>query len=50
VFAQAAGFEFAGRRAVLENPSDPRTAAVFDPSVRGHTDQFVLKFRRPAAG
>jgi predicted methyltransferase len=46
---QAAGFEFAGQSAVLENPSDPRTAPVFDPSIRGHTDQFMLKFRRPTA-
>jgi predicted methyltransferase len=22
---------------------------VFDPTIRGHTDQFILKFRRPGA-
>jgi predicted methyltransferase len=33
---------------VLRNPSDPRTALVFDKSIRGHTDQFILKFRKPA--
>ncbi|MDB5470496.1 MAG: hypothetical protein JWR84_2056, partial [Caulobacter sp.] len=26
---------------------DPRTATVFDASIRGTTDQFVLKFRKP---
>ena len=42
----AAGFEFAGRSEVLRNPADPRTANVFDPSIRGRTDQFALKFRK----
>jgi predicted methyltransferase len=32
---------------VLANAEDPRTAVVFDPSVRGKTDQFILKFRKP---
>lgn len=43
----AAGFEFAGESKVLRNPNDPRTAKVFDQSIRGHTDQFVYKFRKP---
>jgi predicted methyltransferase len=43
----AAGFEFVGSSAVLANAGDPRTAVVFDPSVRGKTDQFILKFRKP---
>jgi predicted methyltransferase len=43
----AAGFEFVGSSAVLANPADPRTAVVFDPGIRGKTDQFILKFRRP---
>ncbi|HEY2676782.1 MAG TPA: hypothetical protein VGI65_07405 [Steroidobacteraceae bacterium] len=43
----AAGFEFVGSSDVLANPADPRSANVFDPSVRGKTDQFILKFRRP---
>jgi predicted methyltransferase len=46
--AEAAGFIFDGESKVLANPADPRTVAVFDPSVRGHTDQFVLRFRKPA--
>jgi predicted methyltransferase len=43
----AAGFKFEGESRVLRNKDDPRTAKVFDPSMRGHTDQFILKFRRP---
>ncbi|HLY04523.1 MAG TPA: hypothetical protein VKR31_02135, partial [Rhizomicrobium sp.] len=44
---EAAGFKFAGESDVLRNPNDPRTAKVFDPSIRGKTDQFILKFRKP---
>lgn len=44
---EAAGFEFVGASEVLRNPADDRTLKVFDPSVRGHTDQFVFKFRKP---
>lgn len=44
---EAAGFEFVGASAVLANPSDPHTAGVFDPSIRGRTDQFLFKFRKP---
>ncbi len=43
----AAGFKFVGESNVLRNPADPRTALVFDKSVKGHTDQFVYKFRKP---
>ena len=43
----AAGFRFAGESPLLANPKDPLTAVVFDKSIRGHTDQFVLKFRKP---
>lgn len=43
----AAGFEFAGSSKLLANAADPRTAKVFDPSIRGKTDQFILKFRKP---
>jgi predicted methyltransferase len=43
----AAGFEFVGSSDILANAGDSRTAAVFDPSIRGKTDQFILKFRKP---
>jgi predicted methyltransferase len=44
---EGAGFVLEGETDVLRNPADPRTALVFDPSIRGHTDQFVLRFRKP---
>lgn len=44
---EAAGFVFAGESDVLRNLEDPHTASVFDPSIRGHTDQFMLRFRKP---
>ncbi len=43
----AAGFELVAESALLANPQDPHTKGVFDPSIAGHTDQFLLKFRRP---
>lgn len=43
----AAGFVLVGESNVLRNPADPRTALVFDKSIRGRTDQFILKFRKP---
>lgn len=44
---EAAGFKFEGASDVLRNPNDAHTAKVFDPSIRGKTDQFILKFRKP---
>jgi predicted methyltransferase len=44
----AAGFQFVGSSNLLRQPADPRTAKVFDPAIRGRTDQFILKFRKPA--
>jgi predicted methyltransferase len=44
---EASGFTFEGESTVLANPEDPHTAGVFDPSIQGRTDQFILKFRRP---
>jgi len=43
----SAGFEFVGQSDVLHNPDDSHTKIVFDPSIRGHTDQFIYKFRKP---
>jgi predicted methyltransferase len=43
----SAGFDYYGSTAVLRNPDDDHTRKVFDPSIRGHTDQFVLVFRKP---
>ena len=44
----AAGFVLEAEADLLRNPADPRTAIVFDPGVRGKTDQFILRFRKPA--
>jgi predicted methyltransferase len=45
----AAGFKLEGTSNLLNNPADTHTLKVFDPAIRGHTDQFVMKFRKPAA-
>ena len=44
---EAAGFKLLAQSDLLHNPADPHTAKVFDPSIRGKTDQFILKFRKP---
>jgi len=44
---EAAGFKFVGEDHALHNAADPKTAGVFDPSIRGKTDQFVYKFSKP---
>ncbi len=43
----AAGFTLEAESAALANPADMHDKPVFDPSIRGHTDQFALKFRKP---
>lgn len=43
----AAGFVFVGQSEVLHNPADDHTKIVFDPAIRGKTDQFLFKFRKP---
>jgi len=43
----AAGFTFVGESKALANPKDDHKLKVFDPAIRGHTDQFVYKFRKP---
>ena len=36
----SAGFQFVGESNVLHNPNDSHTLKVFDPSIRGRTDQL----------
>jgi len=43
----AAGFVFVGSSDLLHRPEDTHALKVFDPAVRGKTDQFILKFRKP---
>src|ERR1700722_13124195 len=45
--ALAAGFKLDAESAILANPADDHTKKVFDPSVRGHTDQFLFRFKKP---
>ena len=43
----AAGFKLDGESAILANPADDHTKMVFNPALRGKTDQFLLRFRKP---
>ncbi len=43
----AAGFILDGESDVLRNPVDAHKIKVFDPAIRGHTDQFAFRFRKP---
>lgn len=45
---EAAGFVFDGESDALRNPKDPHDISVFDKSIRGYTDQFIYRFRKPA--
>ena len=45
-FARA-GFVLDGQSDMLRNPQDDHNKSVFDPSIRGHTDRIVYRFRRP---
>jgi predicted methyltransferase len=45
--AIAAGFVFVKESEALRNPQDTHKLAVFAPQIRGHTDQFIYKFRKP---
>ncbi len=42
-----AGFKLEAESKLYSRPADPRTANVFDPAIRGQTDQFTLRFRKP---
>jgi predicted methyltransferase len=44
---EAAGFKFESASLVLQNKADDHTLKIFDPMIRGHADQYVLKFRKP---
>jgi len=43
----AAGFKLIDESNALEHPDDDRRHSIFDTSVRGRTDEFMLKFQRP---
>lgn len=43
----AVGFVFEAESRALANPADSGSESVFAPGVRGATDQFAHRFRRP---
>jgi predicted methyltransferase len=45
-FAKA-GFTLDGESDVLAHPDDAHTTMVFDEAIRGRTDQFLFRFRKP---
>jgi predicted methyltransferase len=42
-----AGFVIEAESNILHNPADDHTKGVRDPSVAGHTDQFLIRARKP---
>jgi predicted methyltransferase len=45
--AKAAGFTIDGESDVLKHTADDHTKLVFDPTLRGKTDQFAVRLRKP---
>jgi len=43
----AAGFKLVAEGDFLHRPADDHTKTIFDPAIRGHTDQYALKFLKP---
>ena len=44
---EGAGFVLEGESNALANAEDDHTTSVFDPEIRGKTDRYVLRFRKP---
>ena len=44
---EATGFKLEARSDLLRHPADDHTAKVQEAGIRGKTDQFILKFRKP---
>ena len=44
---ERAGFVLEAESQLLRNPADDRTLLVFDDKIRGRTDRFIFKFRKP---
>ena len=43
----AAGFKFDSESNILKSTTDDHSGKIFDSGMHNHTDQFVLKFRKP---
>ncbi len=44
---EKAGFKLDAQSDLLANPADTHEKKVFDPAIRGHTDKFMLRFKKP---
>ena len=44
---ESAGFVLDDKSDLLRNMEDDHSKGVFDPSIRGNTDRFVLRFKKP---
>lgn len=44
---EAAGFVYEAESRAVVNPADDHTLSVFDPAIRGRTDRFAYRFRKP---
>lgn len=44
---ERAGFVLEAESDLLRNPADDHRQGVFDPAIRGKTDRFLMKFRKP---
>ena len=44
---EGVGFVLEGESNALANAEDDHTKSVFDPEIRGKTDRYVLRFRKP---
>jgi predicted methyltransferase len=44
---EAAGFVLESQSDALRNADDDHKRAIFDPSIRGRTDQVLFRFRKP---
>jgi predicted methyltransferase len=44
---ERAGFVFTGESDLLRNPADDHSLLVFDPAIRGKTDRFIYRFKKP---
>jgi predicted methyltransferase len=45
--AEKAGFTVEAKSDLLRNPDDDKTTNVFDPAIRGKTDRFLVRLRKP---
>ncbi len=44
---EAAGFKLVGESNILRNKDDDHTIKVTEPAIFGHTDRYILKFKKP---